>query len=62
MALITFNWRNTMSNKKPFSDPRWTQPLGGKVIRKVEFTEEEKQENKKKFREHLKKIGVIKEE
>ncbi|MGG2081669.1 hypothetical protein [Lysinibacillus pakistanensis] len=51
-----------MSKKKPFSDPRWTQPLGGKVIGKVESTEEEKQESKKKLQKHLKKIGVIKEE
>lgn len=51
-----------MSKDKPFSDPRWTQPLGGKVVGKVEFTEEEKKESKKKLRDHLKKIGVIKED
>lgn len=51
-----------MNKKKPFSDPRWSQPLGGKVIGKVESREEEKQESKKKLREHLKKIGVIQDE
>lgn len=31
-------------NKKPFSDKRWTQPLGGIVVGYREVTEEEKQQ------------------
>lgn len=31
-------------NKKPFSDKRWTQPLGGVVVGYREVTEEEKQQ------------------
>lgn len=33
-----------MNNKKPFSDKRWTQPLGGTVVGYQEVTEEEKKE------------------
>lgn len=34
-------------NKKPFSDPRWTQLIGGRSIGKVIFTEEELEESRK---------------
>ncbi|MBD8007455.1 hypothetical protein [Bacillus norwichensis] len=51
-----------MGKDKLFSHPRWSEPIKGETIGKVEFTEEEKKENKKKLRDHLKKIGVIKED
>lgn len=37
-----------MGNKKPYSDKRWTQPLGGEVIGYVELTEEQRAEYHKK--------------
>lgn len=40
------------NNKKPFSDKRWTQPLGGKVVGYQEVTEEQKQ-RAKEFLKHI---------
>ncbi|WP_270167562.1 hypothetical protein [Paenibacillus sp. SYP-B4298] len=50
------------SEKKPFSDERWNDTSKPKIIGNREIPDEEKKENKKQFREHLKKIGVIKED
>lgn len=41
-----------MNKKKPFSDKRWTQPLGGTVVGYQEVTEEEKKEVES-FRKHI---------
>lgn len=41
-----------MESKKPFSDKRWNQPLGGTVIEYSELTLEEK-ERAKKYREEI---------
>lgn len=43
-----------MANKKLFSDKRWTQPLGGKVVGHYEVTEEDK-EMVRKFKEKMNK-------
>lgn len=40
---------------------RLSQPMSGEVIGYEEYTEDERQENKKILRDHLKKIGVIKD-
>ncbi|MFC4305788.1 hypothetical protein [Cohnella boryungensis] len=48
-------------DKKPFSDPRWNDTSKPKVIGHFDRTDEERATDKKKFREHLKKIGVLKE-
>ncbi|MEF3309504.1 hypothetical protein PV433_11425 [Paenibacillus sp. GYB004] len=48
--------------KKLFSDPRWNDISKPKIIGYREIPEEERKENKKRFREHLKKIGVLKED
>lgn len=45
------------NKKELFSDKRWNQPLGGRVIGHREITEEEKkevEEYKKKLRENSK--------
>jgi hypothetical protein len=51
-----------MSKEKLFSHPRWEDIPEGKTIGKVEFSEKEKEKNKKKLQDHLKKIGVMKKE
>lgn len=48
-------------NKKEFSDPRWNDLGKPKVIGYNEIPEKEQKENKERFREHLKKIGVLKD-
>lgn len=52
-----------MSKEKnePFSDPRWNDLGKPKIIGYNETSEQEQEQNKAKFREHLKKIGVIKD-
>lgn len=45
-----------------FTDRRWTDPPKAMVIGHFERTEEEKATDKKRFREHLRKIGVLKDE
>ncbi|UUV13600.1 hypothetical protein [Clostridioides difficile] len=47
---------------EPFSHPRWKDVPWGETIRKVERTEEEQAEIRKKFRKKLKEIGVLKED
>ena len=47
-----------MSDKKLFSHPRWNDIPKPRVIGCVECTPEEKEESRKRFREHLRKIGV----
>lgn len=49
-------------DKKPFSDPRWNDLGKPKIIGYVERTEEERDADKKRFRDHLRKIGVLKDE
>ncbi len=51
-----------MSEKKLFTDKRWTQPLGGVVTGNFEISEEERKENKRRFRERLRKLGVLKDD
>ena len=52
-----------MSEKeKPFSAPRWNEPIRAEVTGHIEFSDEEKKENKRKFREFLKKEGILKDE
>lgn len=48
--------------QKPFSDPRWNDSSKPKVIGQFERTEEERAADKKRFHEHLRKIGVVKED
>ncbi|MEK4359916.1 hypothetical protein NYE48_23110 [Paenibacillus sp. FSL M7-1455] len=48
--------------KKPFSDPRWNDTSKPKIIGHIERTEEEREVDKKRFRDHLRKIGVLKDE
>lgn len=45
---------------KKFSDPRWNDLGKPKVIGYNEIPEKEQKENKERFREYLKKSGVIK--
>ena len=45
-----------------FTDRRWTDPPKATVIGHFERTEEEQAADKKRFREHLRKIGELKEE
>lgn len=47
--------------KKPFSDPRWNDLGEPKIIGHFERTEEERAADKKRFRDHLRKIGVLKD-
>lgn len=51
-----------MSEKeKLFSDPRWNDTSKPKIIGYREIPSEEQEENKKRLEEHLRKIGVLKE-
>ena len=45
----------------PYSAPRWHEPIKAKVIGKVERTKEEEEETKRKFREFLRKEGILKD-
>lgn len=47
-----------MSEKKLFSDKRWHDIPKGKTVGHIEFTEEEKEKNRKESLEILKKMGV----
>lgn len=47
-------------SKKPFSDPRWRDLGKPKIIGYIERNEEERAADKKRFLEHLRKIGVLK--
>lgn len=49
-------------DKKLFSDPRWNDTSKPNIIGYVEVNEAERAAGKKKLREHLKKIGVLKKE
>lgn len=52
-----------MSEKnKPFSDPRWNETSKPKIIGYREIPEEESKKYDKKFKDHLRKIGVLKDE
>jgi hypothetical protein len=51
-----------MSEKKLFSDKRWHDIPNGKTVGHIEFTEEEKEKNRKESLEILKKMGVNIEE
>ena len=48
-------------DKKKFSDPRWSDLGKPKIIGYNDIPEKEQKENKELFREHLKKIGVLKD-
>ncbi|GEM_PF-585397 len=50
-----------MSERKLFSDSRWNDTGKPNIIGHFERTDEERMADKKRFREHLKKIGVIKD-
>ena len=45
----------------PYSAPRWNEPIKAEVVGKVERTEQEHEEIKKRFREFLKKEGILKD-
>ena len=47
-----------MSEKKLFSAKRWHDIRNGKTVGHIEFTEEEKEKNRKESLEILKKMGV----
>lgn len=49
-------------DKKPFSDPRWNDLGKPKIIGYIERTEGERAADKERFRNHLRKIGVLKDE
>lgn len=51
-----------MKDKKLFTDRRWTQPLGGVITGNFEISEEERKENKRKFRERLIELGILKDD
>lgn len=51
-----------MSEIKLFADPRWNDTGRPKVIGRLELTEEERKDAKKQLRDHLQKIGVLKEQ
>ena len=46
-----------MSGKKPYSDKRWTQPLGGRVISHIESTPEEREESRLKLEKITKEMS-----
>lgn len=48
--------------KELFTDSRWNDAPKATVIGYFERTDEERAADKKRFREHLRKIGVIKDE
>jgi len=48
--------------KELFTDRRWTNPPKATIIDHFERSEEEPAADKKRFREHLPKIGVLKDE
>lgn len=50
-----------MGEKKLFTDKRWTEPPKAFVVGHVEFTEEEKKENKEALLNILRKKGILKE-
>jgi len=47
---------------EPFSDSRWNDTSKPKIIGHIERTEEEREADKERFRDHLRKIGVLKDE
>lgn len=47
--------------KELFTDSRWNDAPKAKVIGHFERTEEERAADKKRFRDHLRKIGILKE-
>ena len=47
-----------MSDKKLYTDKRWNDIPKGKTVGHIEFTEEEKEKNRKESLEILKKMGV----
>ncbi len=47
--------------KKLFSDPRWNDTSKPKVIGYQEISEEDRAKYEKLSREHLKKIGILKD-
>ncbi|MBJ6360862.1 hypothetical protein ACFOQM_06060 [Paenibacillus sp. GCM10012307] len=51
-----------MSENKPFSDPRWNDSGNPKVIGHFKRTEEERAADKQRFRDHLRKVGILKDE
>ncbi len=51
-----------MSEKKLYTHRRWHEPPKAEVIGYREISEEERKENKRRFRERLRKIGVLKDD
>ncbi|WP_294196083.1 hypothetical protein [uncultured Clostridium sp.] len=51
-----------MSEKKLYTHRRWHEPPKATSIGRVEISEEERKENKRRFRERLRKIGVLKDD
>ena len=51
-----------MDKKDLFKDRRWTDIPQATVIGYREQSKEEREESKKKLRNHLKKIGVLKDD
>ncbi|WP_304681640.1 hypothetical protein [uncultured Clostridium sp.] len=51
-----------MSEKKLYTHRRWHEPPKVEVIGHFEMTEEEQKENKRRFRERLRKIGILKDD
>ncbi|MEK3788762.1 hypothetical protein [Paenibacillus sp. FSL K6-1230] len=49
-----------MSKDKTYTDPRWNDPAKPKVIGHREVSDKEQKEGSEQLREHLKKIGVLK--
>lgn len=46
---------------KPFSHPRWNQPIKGIVVGYEPSTPEEREKNKKEFEEILRSEGILKD-
>ncbi|MGG1554990.1 hypothetical protein [Paenibacillus ferrarius] len=49
-----------MKENKPFTDPRWNDTSKPIIIGHIEREESERVVDKKQFREHLRKIRVLK--
>lgn len=46
-----------MSRKKPYSDKRWTQPIGCEVVGHIESTPEEREESRLKLEKIMKEMS-----
>ena len=51
---------NSKKENKPYSAARWNEPIAAKVTGKKIFSEKEKAQNERKFREFLKQRGILK--